>query len=85
LIIVMVLNILGPLAPSLYAYWLARKAKNAAESGETDAFMTQEHMNKVFMGPEFKVGPFLQPLSSVPSLTLPPCLNSMIGYEACIL
>jgi hypothetical protein len=55
LIVVMVMNVFGPVAPSLYYYYLTRKNQRHAEAGETSEFMTQEAMNNVFMGPEFKV------------------------------
>lgn len=55
LIVVMVINIIGPVAPSLYYYYMTLKRQRHAEQGETATFMTQEEMNNVFMGPEFKV------------------------------
>lgn len=55
LMIVMAINIVGPLAPSLYYYYLTVKAQRKAEEGETEGFLTQEEMNHVFMGPEFQV------------------------------
>ena len=55
LMIVMAINIIGPVAPSLYYYYRTRKAQRKAEQGETEGLMTQEEMNNVFMGPEFNV------------------------------
>ena len=80
LLLVMLLNVIGPVAPNLYYYWSVRKKQKAAEDGETERIMTQEEMNNVFMGPEFQVMAACLQWDDVPSRVLHPDTGGYVSY-----